>query len=112
MTTVVGRRRLGAIATALVTAVVAALASGAGADLQPIVLPVVFGVALATAIDPKPWLLHLGLVAAGILLSDILSVLTTGSGFRAAVDLKALASALVPAFIGAAMVRLACRSAM
>ncbi|MEJ1158803.1 hypothetical protein [Prosthecomicrobium sp. N25] len=102
-------RRLGAIAVAVVTAVAGAWISASSGELQPVALPVVFGVALATAIDPRLWLLNLAITGAGLVLVDLVPAFGGGPG---QVDTRLLASALVPAFIGAAMVRLACRSAL
>ena len=104
-------RRLGALVVAAATALVAALTVGDGPQVQPIALPVVFGVALATAIDPRLWLVHLAVAAAGLVGADILP-LAQGPGSVPALDGRLILSAMVPAFIGAAMVRLACRSAL
>lgn len=95
-------RRAGALAIALATAVVAGLAAASTTELQPVAIPVVFGVALATAIDPRLWLVHLVLAGVGLAGFAVVDPAAT-------VDFGMVASALVPAFIGAAMVRLACR---
>lgn len=105
-------RRVGALAVTTMTAAVAALAVGASTELQPVALPVVFGVALATAIDPRLWLVHLGGVTVGLLCGELLPVLQAGPHHTVGVDTRLLLSSLVPAFIGGAMVRLACRSAL
>lgn len=105
-------RRLGALVVTFATALVAGWIAGSTGELQPIALPVVFGVALATAIDPRLWLVHLALVAAGLVAFDLVPDLAAGTAGRVAVDTRTILSALVPAFIGAAMVRLACRNAV
>ncbi|MBT9292219.1 hypothetical protein [Prosthecodimorpha staleyi] len=105
-------RRLGALAVSLTTALVAGYVASSGGELQPVALPVVFGVALATAIEPRLWLVHLTLVAIGLAAFDMVPDLARGGMDRFSFDLRTSLSALGPAFIGAAMVRLACRSAM
>ena len=102
-----------AVAIALATAVLAGCAEIGTFDLQPITLPVVFGVALAAAIDPQRWLIHVGVVAAGLVLFDLFAQTPGGRGVAfSAIDMRALVDTIVPATIGAALVRFACRSAM
>jgi hypothetical protein len=109
MITDASTRRFGAIAVAVVTSIVGGWVSASSGALQPVALPIVFGVALATAIDPRLWLANLAIASLGMIAVELFPALGATPG---AFDARLLASTLGPAFIGAAMVRLACRSAM
>ena len=69
-------------------------------------------VALATAIDPTRWLVYLVVVGAGLAGFELLPLLSSGRPLSLSAEIGSLLSVMLPAFVGAAMVRLAWRQAI
>jgi hypothetical protein len=105
-------RRAGALALAFGTALLGGMLASPAETMQPVVLPVAFGVALATAIDPTRWLLYLIVVGTGLAGFDIVPDLSSGRPLSFSSEVGSVLSVMVPAFVGAAMVRLAWRQAI
>jgi hypothetical protein len=108
----VSAQRLAALAVAVGATAVAGLVGGLSAEFQPVALPIAFGVALAVAIDPRLWLVHLLVVGIGLIMLD--TAFYDGGTFDGfdVMGIKTLMSLMAPALIGAAAVRFLYRSAI
>lgn len=103
------RRRVVAYTVAGMTAIVTVVLGAGGTDVQPIAIPLVFGLAIAAAIDPDRWVAHALIVVVIVIGAELVARGVTGGLFGG--DGRAVVPALMVAVVGAAVVRLACRSA-
>lgn len=105
------RRRAGAYAVAGATALLTIVLEVSGAEAQPVAIPLFFGLALAAAIDPDRWVAHVLVVVAMLVAAELAMVIVNGHAASGGLGRRALVPGLLVGVAGAAVVRLACRSA-